>query len=439
MRELASVWFLTWEIGSTGNGSEAYNLDANGEFVEQDVTQIQWSTDQLSSQLRRRGQLFVFDVRAREEFERFPLEGPGVTAINFPYFEMLESGCQDDMVDSVVACVERNFAEQLPKSSPVLAICAKGGTSEFVAQGLVRLGYEARTLQGGMQAWGNHYDTRTIVDSPGLSIFQISRPARGCLSYMIVSDGEAVVVDPLRHLHPYLELVRARALKISAVIDTHSHADHISGGRALAQETGSYYHLHPYDAIHPMDMVPASFSYEPLRNGKVLNFGKQGLLVLHTPGHTLGLVALLLDDQYLFSGDSIFIRSIARPDLGGQAEAWAPLHTQSLRKLLDLPEHTTVLPGHFSTLEEADGEGAFRATLGELKRSNESLARLQRSMDAEFVQYLMESLPKLIPEYVEIKRVNTGLVLPAEDDAATLELGKNVCGLAQAVAHGETG
>jgi len=376
-------------------------------------------------------------VRAREEFKRFPLEGPGVTGINFPYFEMLESGGRDDMVDSVVACVEHDLAEQLPKDSPILAVCAKGSTSEFVAQGLLRLGYEANTLEGGMQAWGNHYETQAVEDSGDLGIFQISRPARGCLSYVVAMDGKSIVVDPLRHLHPYLELARARSLKISAIIDTHSHADHISGGRALAQETGASYHLHPYDAIHPIDIMPASFAYEQLRDGQVFQFGQHRVHVLHTPGHTLGLVALLVDDKYLLSGDSIFLHSIARPDLGGQANAWAPLHTRSLRMLLDLPEHTTVLPGHFSTLEERDDKGVFQASLAELKQDNESLVRLQSMGDADFVEYLMESLPPLVPEYVEIKRVNTGLISPREDDAAALELGKNVCGLEQASAPGE--
>jgi len=414
-------------------GLRAYNFFTKNEaFLGQTAVEIQLNSEELLWQLRRRQQLFVLDVRAHEEFERFPLEGPAVTAINFPYFEMLEVGGQDDMVDSVVACVERELDHRLPKGSPILAICAKGSTSELVAQGLLRLGYEANTLQGGMQAWGDHYDTQIIVDTRDLGIFQISRPARGCLSYVIVSGEEAVVVDPLRHPTAYLELARARALKISAVIDTHCHADHISGARTLAAESGSRYHLHPYDAVHPLDMVPAPFAYEPLRDGQVFTIGKHQLRVLHIPGHTLGLVALLLDEQFLFPGDSIFIRSLARPDLGGHAEEWAPLHTRSLRHLLELPEPTTVLPCHFSTLEEGDRAGLFQATLGELKRSNESLARLQGSTDAEFGQYLLESLPKPVAEYVEIKRVNTGLVSLAEEDAATLELGKNVCGLAQA-------
>jgi glyoxylase-like metal-dependent hydrolase (beta-lactamase superfamily II)/rhodanese-related sulfurtransferase len=408
--------------------------------VGEPTTEITWTAGELLDQLRRRQKLFVLDVRNREEFERSPLEGAGLSAINLPYFEILESGGKDDMVDSVVACVERDLADRLPQDSPILAVCAKGDTSEYVMQGLQRLGYDAGSLKGGMKAWGNHYESLAILDTAGLGIFQISRPARGCLSYMVMADSEAIVIDPLRHLHPYTELARARSCTITSVIDTHSHADHISGGLALAAETGASYYLHPYDAIHPMDMLPATFAYEPMKEGQLFRAGQHELRVMHIPGHTLGLVALIFDDQYLFTGDSVFIRSIARPDLGGKAEAWARLHTHSLRRILELPEKITVLPAHFSSLEEGSDTGQFRATLAELKRSNESLVVLQRESDPGFVRYLLESLPRFIPEYVEIKRANTGLVSPSEDDAATLELGKNLCGLATALAaaHGES-
>jgi glyoxylase-like metal-dependent hydrolase (beta-lactamase superfamily II) len=100
-----------------------------------------------------------------------------------------------------------------------------------------------------------------------------------------------------------------------------------------------------------------------MKEGQRFRIGQHELRVLHIPGHTLGLVAPRLDDQYLFTGDSIFIRSIARPDLGGQAETWAPLHTRSLRKILALPENITILPGHLSRLEEGDHAGQFRLPL----------------------------------------------------------------------------
>lgn len=394
-----------------------------------------WTAGNLLERLSCSDKFFVLDVRNREEFERFRLEGRRpLPAVNIPYFEMLELGGKDDMLDSLVAYIEQNLADQLPSDQPTLAVCAKGGTSEFVAQGLRRLGYAGANLQGGMKAWGEFYATRALVEGADLAIYQISRPARGCLSYVVASGGEAIVIDPLRHLSAYLGLIRDRNLTVEAVIDTHGHADHISGGLALAACTGASYYLHPHDAIHPMDVLPATFPYEFLRDGQVFRVGTHELKALHIPGHTLGLVAFQLDERYLFSGDSIFIRSIARPDLGGKAESWAPLHGRSLRRLLGLPGAITVLPGHFSGLDEADDDGRFAASLDDLKKRNEGLVKLQRESEEGFVRYLLESLPKFVPEYVDIKRVNAGLLEPGEEEAATLELGKNECALSHAYA-----
>ncbi len=392
-----------------------------------------WTPADLLERLERRDPFFVLDVRNRDEFQRFRLEGrDSVPAVNTPYFEMLELGGKDEMLDSVVAYIERDLAGQLPSEQTILAVCAKGDTSKFVAEGLSRLGYATANLKGGMRAWGEHYAARALAEDAGLAVYQVSRPARGCLSYVVASAGKAIVIDPLRHLHPYLDLARDKGLQIAAVIDTHGHADHISGGVALAAKTGAAYYLHPYDAIHPMDVLPAAIPYEQIRDGQTFPFGRHELKAFHIPGHTLGQVALGLDDRYLFAGDSIFMRSIARPDLGGKAETWAPLHARSLRRLLSLPGGMMVLPGHFSSLGEADESGRFAASLDDLKKRNDGLVVLQRESEEGFVQYLLKSLPKFIPEYVDIKRVNAGLLEAQEEDAATLELGKNDCALAQA-------
>ena len=85
-------------------------------------------------------------------------------AVNLPYFEMLELGGKDEMVDSVVACVEEHLAGQLPRDLPILCVCAKGDTSEYVAQGLEVLGYTSANLKGGMKAWGDYYSTRAVVE-----------------------------------------------------------------------------------------------------------------------------------------------------------------------------------------------------------------------------------------------------------------------------------
>ncbi len=111
-----------------------------------------WTAGDLLDRLERRDPFFVLDVRNREEFARFRLEGRGpVPAVNVPYFEMLELGGTDEVVDAVVTYAERDLAPQLPAELPILAVCAKGDTSAFVAEGLRRLGYPSANLSGGMQ------------------------------------------------------------------------------------------------------------------------------------------------------------------------------------------------------------------------------------------------------------------------------------------------
>lgn len=376
--------------------------------------------------------LFIVDLRNRAEFTRTQIEGAAsIPTVNVPYFEILETGESDDIAQIFADYAAKEWAGLLPREAQVVVVCAKGGTSAVAAEGLQRLGYNALSLAGGIKAWGDFYDYRSVVEGDDLSIYQVVRPARGDLSYILVSRGQAIVVDPNRHIETYTEFAAARGLQIVAVLDTHGHADHISGGPALARQAGVGYHLHPYDAIHPIDVLPATIAYEPLREGQEIAFGSASLRVLHIPGHTLGNLAFLVNETYLLSGDSIFIESIARPDLGGQSESWAPLHYRSLARLLALPDQTQVLPGHFSLPAEANEAGLYAATLGRLKQANEGLQVAAQGEDA-FVRFILASLPEFPPQYVEIKRVNAGLVEADEEKASELELGRNICALSQA-------
>jgi glyoxylase-like metal-dependent hydrolase (beta-lactamase superfamily II) len=156
--------------------------------------------------------------------------------------------------------------------------------------------------------------------------------------------------------------------------------------------------------------------------------------VFHLPGHTLGMVNLLIDDRYLLTGDTVFIESIGRPDLGGRAKTWTPLLYRSLQRLLALPDRTIVLPAHFSHMHEADEQGCYRATIGTLRSHNEGLRMFGRGQ-AAFSSYILGSLPEHPPSYDDIRRVNTGLIEVDEAKASELELGRNQC----ALSHGETG
>jgi len=378
--------------------------------------------------LLRKEPMFVLDVRNRDEFERWRVEGPhSVPTLNIPYFELLDlEGEREDVTEAVMRGVRAQLMEQLPHDRPILAICAEGNTSNYVAEGLRRLDFDAVNMEGGMEAWGNFYAWHPVVETERFSLYQVVRPARGCLSHVLVSDGHAAVFDPARHIETYHELAASLGARIELVLDTHLHADHLSGGPALGQRDHIPYHLHPYDAIHPMDMLPARFAYRPLEAEQTFRVGSAEVRVLHFPGHTLGMVAFLIEDRYLLSGDSLFLESIARPDLGGKAEAWTPLLYESLKRMEDLPDETVVLPAHFSDIAAADDKGVFHATLGELKHRNPGLLKLAEG-EAAFCDYILANLPEFPPAYVEIKRANAGLASPDERKALELELGKNIC------------
>jgi glyoxylase-like metal-dependent hydrolase (beta-lactamase superfamily II)/rhodanese-related sulfurtransferase len=365
---------------------------------------------QLGKRLESDEKFLVLDVRDRGAFNRAHIEGRrGIKTLNIPYSDVNE----------------KVIKEKIPKDLEVVVVCFKGISAGSIAKHLNNLGHHVSVLDGGMEGWFEFVDQKKIVEEPHLAIYQFVRTSRGCLSYVVVSDGEAIVIDPLRNVDPYVQL----DLQLKFVIDTHAHADHISGGSTLAKQFNVPYYLHPYDGIHPIDVLPAKTSYEPSWEEKVYSFGKGRLRTIHIPGHTLGNMALLLNDKYLFSGDSIFLSSVSRPDLGGKADTWTNLHYASLQKLMELPDSTLVLPAHFSSLDEANEERNFSQTLGHLKKSNEGLVMAQKSL-SEFSEYILSNLPKAPPEYIDIKRVNIGLMHVDEQKAQELESGKNICAVA---------
>ena len=387
-----------------------------------DVAVSARTAKQLYADLLSERQQFILDVRNEDDFERWGIEGrKSLEVLNIPYFNFIEE--EDDSV------------AQVPTDADVLVVCAKEGSSQFVAAILQERGIEAAYLQDGIVSWGNLYDARDVVDAGYGRIVQVARPARGDLSFVVISDGEAAIVDPLRHIEHYLDVVSEAGASVTHIFDTHAHADHISGGPALNEEAGAPYYMHPYDAIHPLDMLPGTIDYNYLSDGQTFTVGQFEVKVIWFPGHTLGQVNYLFTapsgESFLFSGDGVFLNSFGRPDLGGKGEAWTPILYESLYERLPqhLNEDTLILPAHFSTLDEGDENGVFTAAWGEVKAQNRSLQ--PRSLE-EFSEYVLGNLPTFPKEYVEIKRVNAGLLQPDEEKASELELGKNICALADA-------
>src|SRR5918997_3789438 len=175
----------------------------------------------------------------------------------------------------------------------------------------------------------------------------------GCSSYLIASRDrrEAAVVDPAADVGPYLRLAEDRGYRIRSVIDTHIHADHLSGNRALAAATGAELCLH--------EAADVLFPFRPLADGEEVSVGQLVLRIIHTPGHRPEACSVAVtnpprspEPSLVLSGDTLFVGDVGRPDFGG-AEGARQQHA-SVRTLLRLEDYVEVFPAHF---EGACGKG----------------------------------------------------------------------------------
>jgi glyoxylase-like metal-dependent hydrolase (beta-lactamase superfamily II) len=149
-----------------------------------------------------------------------------------------------------------------------------------------------------MAAWETVSVARRFSPTPSLShVIQLDRVGKGALSYVLVSDGDAVLVDPGRHLERYDALFNEIGATPAAVVDTHVHADYLSGARAAAARWKVPYFLHPNDAVSPYDDRPGKLAFQPLSDGDTIVFGRATLRAVHAPGHTLGSIALIADED----------------------------------------------------------------------------------------------------------------------------------------------
>ncbi|MBX5437621.1 MAG: MBL fold metallo-hydrolase [Alicyclobacillaceae bacterium] len=366
------------------------------------------SPNEVFEGILRGNPLFILDVRNEEEYADWRIEGSAVTSVNIPYF---------DLLDGVEPALER-----IPDGQPVLVVCAKEGSSVYVAERLLEAGAsDVAVLAGGMQAWSEALRPVKVGDLPGGAVYQFVRFGKGCLSYLIVSDGEAAAVDPVRTTDVYERWAAEQGVVIRHVIDTHLHADHISGGRKLADRTGATYWLPPGDAAE------VQFTYEPLVEGAPIAVGgvRVRIVPVYSPGHTVGSTSLVVDDRYLLSGDVLFVKSIGRPDLAGKAGEWADdLHHTLYRTYRGLPSDLMLLPAHYAGLDEVNPDGAVAARLGDVYERNPGL----RVDGAEaFRRLVTENLPPQPHAYREIRLTNMGRLHPDADQQREMEIGPNRC------------
>jgi glyoxylase-like metal-dependent hydrolase (beta-lactamase superfamily II)/rhodanese-related sulfurtransferase len=223
----------------------------------------------------------------------------------------------------------------------------------------------------------------------------------GCLahaSYMVASEGVAAVVDPQRDVEIYIDTAREAGWRIEHIIETHLHADFVSGHHELAERTGA--------RIYLGEGSGATFLHAAIKEGDSIQFGNCRLDFLQTPGHTVESVCAVMTDlaepghpKAVFTGDTLFVGDVGRPDLSGDhtpQELAGMLYRSLQEKLLKLPDDTEVFPAHGAgSLCGRQMSAERSSTIGKERRTNYAL---QAKSSDEFVSLLTESLPPR-PEY----------------------------------------
>ena len=230
---------------------------------------------------------------------------------------------------------------------------------------------------------------------------QLLNEEAGCLSYLIGCSqaGQGLIVDPARdRVDDYVALARRKGLTITGIVETHVHADHISGNQALAAKTGARIHIHP--------AANAAFAHDPVEDGRQLRVGSVALDVVHTPGHTPESISLLITDLsrgdepwFVLTGDTLFVGDVGRPDFGGE-QAAARLYASLTERLLRLPDSVEVYPAHGAGSSCGRAMSSKTATtIGFERRFN---AALQAGGVDDFVRRLMTGLPPKPPNFDRI-------------------------------------
>lgn len=370
---------------------------------------FKYTAAELFTWLTDKAEITVLDVRNNVDFARFKVESPySFSMLNVSYFDFME--------------FEEESVGKIPRNLPVRVVCAKEGSAQFVAEILERHGFaDVGYLAGGIKSWGNLLVPKLLNPGAEYQLYQFIRPGKASCSYGLVFQDNLMLFDPSRNVDFYLDFARQQSARLRFTLETHLQADYIAGSRELSKRTGAKF------LANEGDFAGARFDYSKLENEQQIGFASGGpkVRVLYTPGHTPGSTSYVVDERYMICGDTIFINSIGRPDLGGQVEAWAEKLYHTLAMIQTFDKGLVVLPAHYISWREADSRLAFAAGLGEVIARNKAIYSLA-SQDM-FLAFIKSNMRKQPDEYATIRRINANLEQVDDEKAEELDLGKNEC------------
>ena len=354
----------------------------------------------LREMLEKKEPVVVLDVRPKEQREEWQIPG----SIYVDAYKRLNAN-DPAVLDEI----------EIPTSGKVVTVCGAGKTSRIAANELRKRGIEAYSLEGGMKDWSLAWNT-AWTQFDGFSVCQVRRTGKGCLSYILSSEKEAIIIDASLPVDVYAQLIKQHQLSVKYVIDTHIHADHLSRSKELAE----YFHA----PLYLPSNNKVQFVFNPITADTVFTIGSFVLEPIPTPGHTFESTSFLGNDEILLTGDTLFVDGVGRPDLKANSEEAlnkSKLLYQSLQTLLSLPGEVIVLPAHTGKAVDFD-EKLIQASLGKVMKSVPMLSLSEE----DFINTLLQRIPATPENYLSI--VDKNLKGDFSDiNPVELEAGANRC------------
>jgi glyoxylase-like metal-dependent hydrolase (beta-lactamase superfamily II)/rhodanese-related sulfurtransferase len=397
---------------------------------------LQIKPDNLKKRIDKGEDIFILDVRTPEEHKSWK--------ISYDRY-------QDSSVIPIDALSSADSLKQIPKEKEIVTFCGHGNRSMAAAKVLSELGYNAKSIVGGLDGWNSVYDIASISDrDSSVRIWQIRRISKGCMSYMVASAHDKSIDATCEIDKAISKIVNENDLHITKLIDTHMHADHLSGTTRLAKKYGADVYISSLEEYNTKNGTEV-MTFKLIRDGNIIQIGDGIVLeAIHTPGHTNGSMSFRLQNEinktktktttnnsnnvdkdnnnhnnYLFTGDTLFVDGIGRPDLHNKAEEFTRnLFNTYHQKILNLPDETIILPAHFGSSFEH--QKLISNTINSIKQK----MSLMSASEAEFIKFVTASTPAAQPmNYEEIININKNMILCDTIEQKDIEAGPNACGI----------
>ncbi len=337
----------------------------------------------------------LVDVREPQEYEEWNIDN----SINIPLSQISEK------------------ISEISENKKIITVCTSGNRSTIAKYILSSHGLESSTLTGGMDSWSTSFEKGEInveTKDGHINITQVRRIGKGCMSYIVSSENESIVIDPVYPIEEYIKIAQDKNTLIVAVYDTHQHADHISAAKKLADTVNATLHLSGYESY---DIQSSKVFHEDSQK-----FGTTSLNVIHTPGHTLGSLSFLVAGKFLFSGDTIFVDSVGRPDLRDNGKEYAEILYHTIhKKIMTLNDDVMILPTHF---EKPSPSGSMITV--SVSKAKKIIDILKKSND-EFVETIGNISIPTPPNYQKIIEYNKTSMDKPQEELMALEYGPNRC------------